>query len=110
YRDLDLGGVAGGLRVLALPLPRRQASVLLAAVEPDGAGGGLCAAVLQSLFGDRSVRYAMGGRAGALHLQRSTGGVDPRRLRVRRAARDRRDRLPRRLFVPALLRQDPGAA
>jgi glycerol transport system permease protein len=28
----------------------------------------------------------------------------------RRAARDRRDRLPRRLFVPALLRQDPGAA
>ena len=38
HRDLDLVGAAGGLRVLALPFPRRQASVLLAAVEPDGAG------------------------------------------------------------------------
>src|SRR5450432_2260539 len=60
YRDLDFGGVACRLRVFALPLPWRQASVLLAAVEPDGAGGGLCAAVLQSVFGDQSVRYAMG--------------------------------------------------
>src|ERR1700733_7872805 len=41
YRDLDFGGVAGRLRVFALSLPRRQASVLLAVVEPDGAGGGL---------------------------------------------------------------------
>ena len=41
HRDLDRGGVAGGLRLLALPLPRRQASVLLAAVEPHGAGGGV---------------------------------------------------------------------
>src|SRR3954454_5251595 len=32
---LDLVRAAGGLRVLTLPLPRRQASVLLAAVEPD---------------------------------------------------------------------------
>ncbi len=31
-------------------------------------------------------------------------------FRLGRAARDRRDRVPRRLFVPALLRQDPGAA
>ena len=110
YRDLDFGGVAGGLRVFALSLPRRQASVLLAAVEPDGAGGGLCAAVLQSVFGDQPVRYALGGGTGALHLQRAAGGVDPRRLRVRRAARDRRDGVPRRLLVPAILHQDPGAA
>ncbi len=72
--------------------------------------GGLRAAVLQPLFGDRPVRYALGGGAGALHLQRAAGGVDPRRLRLRRAARDRRDRLPRRLFLPALLHEDPGAA
>ena len=38
HRHLDLGGAAGGLRVLALPLPRRQAPVLLAADEPHGAG------------------------------------------------------------------------
>src|SRR5437016_14377394 len=43
YRHFDFGRLAGGLRVFALPLPRRQASVLLAVVEPDGAGGGLCA-------------------------------------------------------------------
>ena len=96
--------------LLALPLPRRQASVLLAAVEPHGAGRGLCAAVLQSLFGDQPVRYALGGGAGALHLQCAARGLDPRRFRLRRAARDRRDRVPRRLFVPALLHQDPGAA
>ena len=41
HRDLDLVRAAGRLRVLALPLPRRQASVLLAAVEPDGAAGGV---------------------------------------------------------------------
>src|SRR5882724_7443475 len=52
----------------------------------------------------------MGGGARALHLQRAARGVDSRRLRLRRAARDRRDRVSRRLFVPALLRQDPGAA
>src|ERR1700722_9804029 len=109
YRDLDFGGAAGGLRVFALSLPRRQASVLLAAVEPDGAGGGLRAAVLQPLFGDQPVRYALGGRTGALHLQRAAGGVDPGRVRVRRAARDRRDGVSRWLFVPAVLHQDPGA-
>src|SRR5206468_23575 len=96
-------------RVFALSLPRRQASVLLAIVEPDGAGGGLCAAVLQPLFGDQSVRYAVGGRTGALHLQRTIGGVDPGRVRVRRAARDRRDRFSRRVFVPSILHQDSGA-
>src|SRR6202140_196493 len=63
YRHLDFAGVAGGLRVFAVSLPRRQAFVLLAVVEPDGAGGGLRAAVLQPLFGDQSVRYAMGGGA-----------------------------------------------
>src|SRR3954447_10387989 len=46
HLDLDLVCAAGGLRVLALPLPRRQAPVLLAAVEPDGAAGGVRAAVL----------------------------------------------------------------
>src|SRR6059058_6175152 len=88
HGDLDFGGIAGGLRVFALSLSRRQASVLLAAVEPDGAGGGLRTAVLQSLFGDRFVRYALGGRTGALYLQRAIGGVDPGRFRLRRAARD----------------------
>src|SRR5260370_6094818 len=110
YDHLDFGGLAGSLRVFALSLPRRQTSVLLAIVEPDGAGGGLCAAVLQSLFGDQPVRYAVGGSACALHLQRTAGGVDPGRLRVRSAARDRRDGVPGRLFVPAVLHQDPGAA
>src|SRR6266550_7318314 len=110
HRDLDLLRAAGGLRILALSVSRRQASVLLAAVESDGAGGGLCAAVLQSLFGDQPVRHAVGGCAGALHLQRTPRGLDPRRLRLQRAARDRRDRLPRRLFVSAVLHQDPGAA
>src|SRR5216117_2729042 len=43
----------------------RQASVLLAAVQPHGAGGGVCAALLQSLFGDQPVRYAVGGRTRA---------------------------------------------
>src|SRR4051795_3580406 len=89
HGDLDLGGIAGCLRVFALSLPRRQASVLLAVVEPDGAGGGLRTAVLQSLFGDWPVRYAVGGRAGALYLQRAIGGVDPGRVRLGSAARDR---------------------
>ena len=41
--------------------------------------------------------------AGAPAVQRAAGGVDPRRLHERHAARDRRDRLHRRLLVPALL-------
>src|SRR6266581_1081091 len=109
HHHLDLGRAAGGVRVFALPLPRRQASVLLAAIQPDGAGRGLCAAVLQSLFGDQPIRHAMGGRAGALHLQCAIGGVDPGRVRVRRAARDRRNGFSGRLFVPAVLHQDSGA-
>ncbi len=40
---------------LALSLPRRQASVLLVAVQSYGAPCGVRAAVLQSLFGDQSV-------------------------------------------------------
>ena len=101
---------AGGLRLLALPLPRRQAPVLLAADQPHGAAGGLRAAVLQALFGHRPVRHAMGGGAGPLPVQRAAGGVDPRRLHVGRAAGDRRDGLHRRLFLPALLREDLHAA
>jgi len=60
-------------------------------VESHGAGGGLCTAVLQPLLGDRPIRYALGGGAGTLHLQRSAGSVDPRRFCLRGAARDRRD-------------------
>jgi ABC-type molybdate transport system permease subunit len=41
HRDLARRGAAGGLRVLALPLPRRQARVLLAADEPHDAAGGV---------------------------------------------------------------------
>src|ERR1700704_2606672 len=110
YDHLDFGRSSGGLRVFAVSLPRRQASVLLAVVEPDGAGRGLCAAVLQSLFGDQSVRHAVGGGAGPLHLQRPPGGVDPGRVRVRGAARNRRNRVSGRLLVPAVFRQDTGAA
>src|SRR5882757_412757 len=39
HPDFDFLRAAGSLRLFALPLPRRQASVLLAAVEPDGAAG-----------------------------------------------------------------------
>src|SRR5438477_2142681 len=63
YPDFDFVRAAGRLRIFPLPLPRRQASVLLAVVEPDGAARGLRAAVLQPLFGDRAVRYAVGGGA-----------------------------------------------
>src|SRR5436305_11953713 len=81
---LDLVRAAGRLRVLALPLPRRQASVLLAAVEPDGAAGGVRAAVLQPVFGAQPVRYAVGGGAGALPVQCAARGVDSRRFCVLR--------------------------
>ena len=103
-------GAAGGLCLLALPLPRRQASVLLAADQPHGAAGRVRAAVLPALFGVRPVRHAHRRGAGALPVQRAAGGVDPRRLHVRRAEGDRRDRLYRRLFLPALLREDLHAA
>ena len=49
------------------------------------------------------VRHAHGGRAGALPVQHSAGGVDPRRLHVERAEGARRDRVRRRLSVLALL-------
>ena len=103
-------GAAGGLRLLALPIPRRQASVLLAADQPHGAAGGVRAAVLPALFGDRPVRHALGGGARALPVQHPAGRLDPRRLHVRRAEGDRRDRLYRRLFLAALLREDLHAA
>ena len=48
HGDLGDGRAAGGLRLLALPLPRRQAPVLLAADQPHGAAGGVRAAVLSS--------------------------------------------------------------
>jgi glycerol transport system permease protein len=43
-------GAAGGLCLLALPLPGRQAPVLLAADQPHGAARGVRAAVLPALF------------------------------------------------------------
>ena len=67
-------------------LPRRQAPVLLAADQPHGAAGGVPAAVLPALLGDRAVRHAYRGGAGALPVQRAARGLDPRRLHVRRAA------------------------
>ena len=103
-------GAAGRLRLLALPLPRRQAPVLLAADQPHGAAGGVRAALLPALFGDKPVRHAVGRGAGALPVQHSAGRLDPRRLHVRRAEGDRRDGLYRRLFLAALLREDLHAA
>ena len=57
--------------------------------------------VLSALYGDRPHGYAHRGRARAHGVQRAARGVDPRGLHVRRTARDRRDRVHRRLFVPA---------
>jgi glycerol transport system permease protein len=50
HADLDRRGAAGGLRLLALQVLRRQAPVLLAADQPHGAGGGVRAAVLPALL------------------------------------------------------------
>src|SRR3546814_6641676 len=81
---------------------RRQAPVLLAADQPHGAAGGLRAAVPATLLGARAVRHPSRGGAGALPVQHTAGGVDSRRLHLRRAEGDRRVRLPRRLLLPAL--------
>src|SRR3546814_19602243 len=78
HGDLGLRGAAGGLRLLALPLPRRQAPVLLAADQPHGAAGGLRAAVLPALLRLRPDRHAYRGGAGALPVKRAAGGVDSR--------------------------------
>ena len=59
HDDFGHGGTSGGIRFLALPVPRRQASVLLAADQPHGAAGGVRAAVLPALFGHQPVRHAM---------------------------------------------------
>src|SRR5690606_5538291 len=58
HRYLPDGGATRGLCLLALPLHWRQAHVLLAAVQSDGAASGLPAAVLQPLFHHRAVRHA----------------------------------------------------
>ena len=84
-------------------LPRRQARLLLAAHQPDDAAGGVPAAVLPALHDARPDGHAHRGRARAPAVQRAARGLDPRRLHERRPARDRRDRLHRRLLVPALL-------
>ena len=83
---------------------RRQAPVLLAADQPHDAARGVPAAVLPAVHRDRPDGHAPRGRARAHGVQRAARGVDPRRIHVGRAARDRRDGVHRRLFVPALLR------
>ncbi|CAA9243632.1 MAG: Glycerol ABC transporter, permease protein GlpQ, partial [uncultured Craurococcus sp.] len=93
-----------------LPLPRRQAPVLLAAVEPDGAAGGLRAALLPALQRGRAVRHALGGGPCPLPVQHPARGLDPRGLHVRRAARDRRDGGDRRLVFPGFLHPPLPAA
>src|SRR5712664_725241 len=62
-----------------------------------------------NLYSAIGLLHAVGGGAGALPVQCPAGGLDPRRLHLGRSTRDRRDRLPRRLFLPALLREDPDA-
>ena len=89
-----------------LPLPRRQACVLLAADQPHDAAGGVPAAVLPALHHAGPDGHPHRRGAGAPAVQRAAGGVDPRRLHERHPARDRRDRLHRRLQLPALLRHD----
>ena len=101
HGHLGRRGAACGLRVLPLSVRRRQAPLLLAADQPHGAAGGVRAAVLPALFGDRALRHAYRGRARPLPLQHPARRVDPRRLHVGRAEGDRRDRLYRRLLVPA---------
>src|SRR3546814_16410157 len=83
---------AGRLRLLALPLPRRQAPVLLAADQPHGAAGGLRAAVTATLLGARAVRHPSRGAAGALPVTHTAGVVDSRRLHLRRADGNRQIR------------------
>ena len=99
-----------GLRVLALPVPRRQAPVLLAADQPHGAAGGVPAAVLPALLGvglfDTHLAVAL---AHCLFnvplavwiLEGFMSGV-PREIDE--------TAYHRRLLVPALLRQDLPAA
>ena len=60
HRHLGDRRAASRLCVQSLSFHRRQVSVLLAAVEPDGASGGVRHAVLQSLLRDRSVRHDLG--------------------------------------------------
>ena len=106
HRHFGRGRAAGGLRVQPLRLHRRQAPVLLAPDQSDGADRGLRHAVLQSLLCGRPVRHRVGGRARPLPVQYSARGLDSRGVRRRRAARDRRDGGDRRLFVSAILHPD----
>jgi glycerol transport system permease protein len=82
HGDLDHRGAAGGLCLLALQLPRRQACVLLAADQPHDAAGGVPAAVLPALHHAGPDGHAHRGGAGAPAVQRAAGGVDSGRLHV----------------------------
>ena len=80
--------------------------------QPDGAGGGVRAALLPALLGGGAVRHAHRGRARALPVQRPARGLDPRGLHVGgaegagRAGVHRRlsvlEVLPSRFFLPAI--------
>ena len=57
-----------------LPFPRRQASVLLALVQPHGSAGGFRAAISSALFGRRAIRHAHRCRPRPYIVQHSLGG------------------------------------
>ncbi len=82
HRAVDHRRAAGGLRLFALPFPRRQAPVLLAAVKPHGPGRRVRAALRAALFLGWPVRHPSRRGAGPHAVQHSAGRVDPRRLHV----------------------------
>ena len=92
-------GPAGGLRLLALPVPRRQAPVLLAAHQPHGAAGRLRAAVLPALFGIGLFDTPYRGGAGPLPVQHPARRLDPRRASCP-ACRRRSTRPPISTAIP----------
>ena len=104
HRAVGRGRAARRLRVLALPLSRRQASVLLAADQPHGAPAvfalpffNLYSAIGCSIRPGRSRwRIACLMSARRVDLEGFMAGVP----------RDRRDRGARRLSVLEILRQD----
>ena len=67
---------------LALPVPRRQASLLLAPDQPHGAARRVRAAVLSALFGVLAVRHAHRRGIGALPVQHPARGLDSGGLHV----------------------------
>jgi glycerol transport system permease protein len=110
HGDLGLCRIAGGLRLLALPLSRRQASVLLAADQPDGAAAVFALPFFQlySAVGLFDTHIAVALAHCLFNVPLAVWILEG--FMSRRAQGDRRDRLYRRLFVPAVLREDLHAA